>query len=242
MPKITTLLFDCDNTLVLSEAIAFESCAELSNEILASKGVTETYTGPQLMVDFVGQNFRGIVSGLEKKYGFDLTHEEREGFVLQEEDRVIANLKKRAVECEGCTPELEKVQGKYKLAVVSSSAKRRVKASVEKVGQDKFFADDVIFSAATSLPKPTTKPDPAIYLFACETLGVKPGECVAIEDSKSGTLSAVRAGIPTIAYTGSYEDPSKADDVAKMLMDLGAKVHMSHWREFQDCLAKIEAS
>ena len=33
--QITTLLFDCDNTLVLSEELAFEACAELANEILA---------------------------------------------------------------------------------------------------------------------------------------------------------------------------------------------------------------
>jgi len=243
MPKIVEFLFDCDNTLVLSEALAFEACAELSNEILEKHGVSDRYTGPALMTDFVGQNFRGVVRGLETKYGFTLSDEEREGYVKQEEDRVIATLKAKAQPCEGANEELEKIYkaGKYGMAVVSSSALRRVEASVEKVGQAHYFPKGHIFSAATSLPKPTTKPDPAIYLFACEKIGVKPGECIAVEDSKSGTLSAVRAGIPTIAYTGSYEDPSKADDIGKMLMDLGAVVQMSHWKDFDECVAKIEA-
>ena len=195
------------------------------------------------MSQFVGQNFRGMVKGLESRHGFNLSEDERESYVLQEEDRVIANLNKRAVECDGATPELIKLEesGKYKMAVVSSSAYRRVMASIVKVGQDKFFKPDEVYSAASSLPKPTSKPDPAIYLWAMEKLGKKPEECVAVEDSKSGTLAAVRANIKTIAYSGSYEDPSKADEVAKMLMDNGAVVQMKHWKDFQECLDKIEA-
>ena len=39
--QITTILFDCDNTLVLSEELAFEACAELANEILESKNIPD---------------------------------------------------------------------------------------------------------------------------------------------------------------------------------------------------------
>ena len=239
--QIVELLFDCDNTLVLSEELAFEACAELANEILEKYNIKDRYTGPGLMVDFVGQNFRGVVKGMETKYDFILSDEEREGYVKQEEDRVIATLLKKAQPCHGANEALERVKGKYNMAVVSSSALRRVEASVKKVDQFKYFPEGHIFSAATSLPKPTTKPDPAIYLFACEKIGVKPEECVAVEDSKSGTLSAVRAGIPTIAYTGSYHDPKKAEDVGKMLMENGAKVVMPHWNDFEKCMAKIES-
>ena len=227
---------------MLSEELAFEACAGLGNEILEKYNVTDRYTGPQLMVDFVGQNFRGVVSGLEKKYNFTLTDAEREKYVLMEEDRVIATLEAKAKPCVGANEALTRTKGKYAFAVVSSSAYRRVLASVKKVDQlPEFFAEDKIFSAATSLPKPTTKPDPAIYNFACEKLGIKQKESVAVEDSKSGTLSAVRAGIWTIAYTGSYHDPAKAEEVGKMLMDNGAVIVMKHWDEFEEVLKKIEA-
>lgn len=243
MPPIKEILLDCDNTLVLSEELAFEACAELANEILAKHNVKDRYTGPGLMADFVGQNFRGVVKGMEDKYGFTLSDEERESYVKMEEDRVIATLKAKAQPCVGANDVLAKIfaDDQYKMAVVSSSALRRVEASVIKVGQDKYFPKGHIFSAATSLPKPTTKPDPAIYLHACKEIGVEPKQCIAVEDSKSGTLSAVRAGIYTIAYTGSYHDPSKAHEMAKLLMDNGAVVHMSHWNEFYDCVKKIEA-
>ncbi len=157
---------------------------------------------------------------------------------------MIATLEKKAQPCEGVNEQLEKLaaEGKYGLAVVSSSALRRVKASIKKVDQDKFFPPEHIFSAATSLPVPTTKPDPAIYLHACKVLGKQPGECVAVEDSKSGTLSAVRAGIPVIAYTGSYEGEAKQKEMADLLKENGAQVVMSHWKDFPQVLAEIEQS
>jgi HAD superfamily hydrolase (TIGR01509 family) len=228
---------------VLSEELAFEACAALANEILEKENISARYTGPELMSTFVGQNFRGVVKGLESKHDFTLTDEQREKYVSMEEDRVIASLEKSAQPCVGANEELDKIykSKKYGMAVVSSSALRRVVASVKKVDQFKYFPEGHIFSAATSLPTPTTKPDPAIYLFACKQIGVKPGECIAVEDSKSGTLSAVRAGIPTLAYTGSYHDPAKAAEVGQMLVDNGALLVMSHWNEFEACVAKIEA-
>lgn len=195
------------------------------------------------MTEFVGQNFRGMMGSLQKKYNFQMTPDELQYYVTREEDQVIAKLKAELQPCIGVETELEKLaEAKgYKMAVVSSSALRRVQASILKVGQDKYFNPDWIFSAATSLPTPTSKPDPAIYLHAMEELGVQPHECVAIEDSKSGTLSAVRAGIPVVGYVGSYE-PSKAEEITKVLKDAGAMVMMTEWSDFQSCLDEIEKS
>lgn len=227
---------------MLSEELAFEACAELANELLEKHGIEQRYTGPQLLVDFVGQNFRGMIISLQKKFGFEIPQDELEKYVTREEDQVIAKLEAKAQPCVGVNEELEKLakSNKYGLAVVSSSALRRVQASIKKVGQDKYFPRDHVFSAATSLPKPTSKPDPAIYLHACKVLGKDPKECVAIEDSKSGTLSAVNAGIPVVGYVGSYEGKEMQAEMGKVLTEKGAKVVMTHWSEFQDCLAKIE--
>uniref|UniRef100_UPI0040561F89 HAD family hydrolase n=1 Tax=Acetatifactor sp. TaxID=1872090 RepID=UPI0040561F89 len=42
------------------------------------------------------------------------------------------------------------------------------------------------------------KPSPDIYSYACEKLGLKPEECIAVEDSPNGVLSAYRAGCKVI--------------------------------------------
>ena len=132
-------MFDCDNTLVMSEELAFEACADIANEILAKRDITDRYTGEELIKDFVGQNFRGMMVSLQKKYDFEIDAEKLEAYVTKEEDKVIAKLNAKARPCIGATEELEKIYAskKYGLAVVSSSALRRVLASIRKVGQDK---------------------------------------------------------------------------------------------------------
>lgn len=180
---------------------------------------------------------------LQGKFGFEMTREELESYVKEEENKVIAKLEAKAQPCVGANEELEKLyqSQKYGLAVVSSSALRRVRASVKVVGQAKYFPEDHVFSAATSLPTPTSKPDPAIYLHALKVIGKTAEECVAVEDSKSGALSAIRAGIPTIAYVGAYPGDTKKAEMAKFLGDLGCKVVMKDWSEFSNCLEQIEA-
>ncbi|KAH8177325.1 haloacid dehalogenase-like hydrolase domain-containing protein [Sarocladium implicatum] len=246
MPQITTLLFDCDNTLVLSEELAFEACADLINEICVARNLTVRFTGETLIKEFVGQNFRGMLTSLQKLHGIEISPEDMESYVTREEDAVIAKLKAALRPCVGVDAQLEQLAAskKYLMAVVSSSALRRVQASVDKVGQDKYFkaADgkNLIYSAATSLPKPTSKPDPAIYLHALKDLGKTAEESVAIEDSKSGTLSGTRAGIKVIGYVGPYADDKKAE-MEQVLRDAGAVVIMQDWSEFPAALQKIEA-
>jgi HAD superfamily hydrolase (TIGR01509 family) len=183
-----------------------------------------------------------MMVSLKAKYKYEMSDAELEEYVTREEDAVIAKLKAKLQPCEGVDAELEKLEkhGKYHLAVVSSSALRRVQASIDKVGQDKYFAGEHVFSAASSLPKPTSKPDPAVYLHAMKVLGKTPEECVAVEDSKSGATAAFRAKIKTIGYTGSYEK-SEEEKMTKVLEDSGCAVVMKDWSEFESCLDKIEA-
>lgn len=183
-----------------------------------------------------------MLGSLQERYPIKLTADELESYVRHEEDAVIAKINEAGKPCVGVMEELERLQAekKYHLAVVSSSAKRRVVASIKKVGQDKYFLEDEVFSAATSLPTPTSKPDPAIYLHSMKVLGKKPEECVAIEDSKSGTTAGYRAGIKVVGYTGPYP-PERKEEMKKVLTDAGAVVVMDHWSEFPEMLAKIEA-
>lgn len=183
-----------------------------------------------------------MLTSLQSRYGIEISPEDMETYVTREEDAVIAKLKAALRPCVGVDDQLEKLaaSGKYQMAVVSSSALRRVKASIEKVGQDKYFPPNDVFSAATSLEKPTSKPDPAIYLHALKKLHATAEGSVAIEDSKSGTLSGTRAGIKVVGYVGPYEDDKQAE-MEQVLRDAGAVVIMRNWSEFPDCLAKIEA-
>ncbi|KAK6358071.1 hypothetical protein TWF730_007426 [Orbilia blumenaviensis] len=238
-PTTTLLLFDCDNTLVLSEEIAFDVCAEIINELLSKKAPSAAakYSGRSLQSEFVGQNFAGMLGQIEQIYGLKLTPEEREHLIKLEVTTITKELGNRVKPCEGANEKLKELKddGRYQLAVVSSSAGPRVLAALRKAGQMEFFDEDRIFSAMTSLPVPTSKPDPAIYKFACEKLGRDPRECIAVEDSISGVRSAFAAGIPTIGYVGAYE-PQQREAKAKELQKYGASCCMDDWKDLDDTI------
>jgi HAD superfamily hydrolase (TIGR01509 family) len=51
------------------------------------------------------------------------------------------------------------------------------------------------------------KPDPAPYLVAMQRLGRPAAECLAVEDSPSGTEAAVAAGIPVLVVPSEVPVP-----------------------------------
>ncbi|KAK8104503.1 uncharacterized protein PG998_011536 [Apiospora kogelbergensis] len=236
MPRCKYILLDCDNTLCLSEHLAFEACTDLTNEVLEKFGKSERYTVKQLLEDFVGHNFRGMLVGLQQKHEFKMSPEEVDAYVDRELGAVTAKLSEKCEPCPGVLEQLAwaKKEG-YPMSVVSTSAKPRVVASIKKH----------VYSAATSMEKPSSKPDPAIYNFACEKLGVSQKECLTVEDSKSGATAAMRAGIPLIGYVGVYgieEGKEKMEQMAKILKEqCNAAVIMYDWKEFPDCVKKIES-
>ena len=70
---------------------------------------------------------------------------------------------------------------------------------------------------------PNGKPDPGVYLYACEQIGEKPEDCLAVEDSPNGVTSAYRAGcdvafIPDL--TGADDDIRSKATVYMSLVDL----------------------
>ncbi len=46
------------------------------------------------------------------------------------------------------------------------------------------------------------KPAPDLFLHAAEEMGVRPEDCVVVEDSPAGIDAARRAGVRVFAFTG----------------------------------------
>ena len=58
------------------------------------------------------------------------------------------------------------------------------------------------------------KPNPDIYLFVAETLGVDPSECLVFEDVLRGVVAGLRAGMRVCAFydpASAYEDAEKKE-------------------------------
>ena len=83
---------------------------------------------------------------------------------------------------------------KYKIGIASSSKAEKVKKRFEQSNLSPEFFDVIISGDMVT----ESKPNPDVYLLACEKLNVKPSEAIALEDSENGLLSAISAGLKTI--------------------------------------------
>lgn len=92
----------------------------------------------------------------------------------------------------------------YKLAIATATAHKRTKAYLSANGVYGFF-DEIVSAHDVQ----NGKPAPDIYLRASELLGLRPEQCVAVEDSPNGVLSAHRAGCRTIMIPDQDEPNEK---------------------------------
>ena len=58
-----------------------------------------------------------------------------------------------------------------------------------------------------------SKPNPEIYLMACKSIGMKPEECIAIEDSLNGIRSAHAAALYPIMVIDKVQP---TDEIRRM--------------------------
>ncbi|MCQ2593942.1 MAG: HAD family phosphatase [Treponemataceae bacterium] len=80
-----------------------------------------------------------------------------------------------------------------RLALASSTRQAVVENELKNAGLFDFFEFCICGDMVTN-----SKPDPEIYAGAVKKLGLQPGECVAVEDSHNGLVSAKTAGLVTI--------------------------------------------
>ncbi len=97
--------------------------------------------------------------------------------------------------------ELLKKEG-FTLGLASSSPMFWVNMAVERFELGQYF-ERVISADETDCKG---KPAPDIYIYAVEQLGKEPSQCMAIEDSKNGVISARAAGLKCVGLRNGFND------------------------------------
>lgn len=78
-------------------------------------------------------------------------------------------------------------------AIATATDLERTKKYLTELGLMEYFSAVI---SATMVKE--GKPSPDIYLYACEQLQVQPEDCMAVEDSPNGVISAWRAGCKVV--------------------------------------------
>ncbi|RXJ44472.1 HAD family hydrolase [Gelidibacter gilvus] len=185
MSKYKCVIFDCDGVLVDSEPIANQVLVEMANEY-----------GANIDLDYALRNFKGTsMQNCYAQVAELATQRLPDDFMPNFRERSFESFRKNIQPVEGVTEVIESLDMPF--CVASSGPENKIRLNLELTGLLPHFEGN-IFSCFTIRK---WKPDPAVFLWAAETMGFHPSECLVIEDSMSGVNAALNGGFDVFGFT-----------------------------------------
>ena len=182
---IEAIVFDMDGLLFDSERIVQRSWEEAGNQLgLEHMGETIYHT---LGMNLAGRNhyFRNTIA---KDFpSEEFAKQARIWFykIVNEEGLPMKNGARELLE-------YGKANG-YRMAIATSSRREYALKNLKAAKIYDFF-DAGVFGDMVQ----HAKPDPEIYLKACDSIGAAPANCIALEDAPAGIRAAYAAGMKPI--------------------------------------------
>lgn len=185
------VIFDCDGTLVDSEAVT----SGLLQEMMADLGIDiDQYGG---MHQFTGGQMSMITDFLELRLdAFDA-----DGFVTDYRAECANRFRTDLKPVSGVVDILRQL--KVKMCIGSNAPQSKMEVSLSVTGLYDFFDRKDVHSAYDI---EVWKPDGRFYAYVAEQYGVSPDRAIVIEDSYAGMMGAVNAGIDVIVYDPHGDD------------------------------------
>lgn len=211
---IEAVIYDMDGVLINSEPFWRES----EMEVFRSVGLHLT---EEDCIKTMGLRIDEVLG-----YWYNLlpwTGKTREQVAKEMVDGVIERVISKGEPLEGVQYSIDFFKSiGLKLAIASSSHFRLIEAVLKRLGIRQHF--EVIHSAEK---EEYGKPHPAVYLHAAKELNINPLNCLVIEDSFNGLISAKAARMKTIAIPEHISSPSRFD-IADLVLKSLAEINNEH--------------
>jgi HAD superfamily hydrolase (TIGR01509 family) len=188
---IQLVIFDCDGVLVDSERLA----VRVESELLTEMGWP--LTEADVLERFVGRSDAHMIGEIERHFGRPVPE-----FVEQYRSRLFAALEDELVAVPGVVDAIAAID--VATCVASSGTHEKMALTLGSTGLYDHF-DGRIFSA-TEVSQ--GKPAPDLFLFAAAEMGVSPGACAVVEDSRAGIEAARAAGMASFGFCGGLTPPA----------------------------------
>lgn len=221
---LEAIIFDMDGVLVDSEYTYFQSKSQILKE--AGHEVEESYH-----FQFMGTTSEYMWEQMKQEFSLPLTVP---AYVQQ-----MTALRQDMIQRDGVQviPHVQAFvkrlyDGGLKLAVASSSSLAEIKKNLAEIGLADYFSEVVSTEEVKH-----SKPAPDVYLAAAERIGVKPENCLGIEDTKNGTGAVRNAGMVCVGFANPAfpkQDLAFADIVVSSFADLDAASLTKIYREVRE--------
>ncbi|MBI5155711.1 HAD-IA family hydrolase [Candidatus Peregrinibacteria bacterium] len=156
-----------------------------------------------------GDNAKHLTGAdLQDNYAY-LSKAYKIGFSWEEFAKAVENLTKIIYgEKTSFLPGLERLlreltKRNIPIGLASSSKRAWLDMAFDRLGMGDYFP---LRATGDDLMPGEGKPAPTLYLRAAKMLGIDPKECIAIEDSHNGALSAKAAGMYCIGMRNGFND------------------------------------
>lgn len=201
------VIFDCDGVLVDSEAISNGVLARM----LTAEGLPTTLA--EARRDYQGLLLSEVFDRAQEKLGRSLPREWLSRFESERREEFRRDLRP----VPGAGEVVERVRAAGVAACVASQGKlEKTRLSLELTGLRRLFAERELFSAYDVA---RGKPHPDLFLHAAAEMGADPSRCAVVEDTPSGVVAGVSAGMCVFGYS--------ADSGEQALRHAGAEAFRS---------------
>lgn len=202
------VIFDMDGLMIDSERVTYNEYVK-KLELLGYHDFTE-----ELYKNCLGKNKVGICKVFNDHYGEEFPMKEVWDDVHEWIDESLRTYVPKKKGIDRLLHYLK--DNNYKTIVATSSARVRVDEILKNAQISEFFDDSICGDEVTH-----GKPNPEIFLTACQKLGVKPEEALVLEDSEAGILAAYDGHIDVICVPDmKYPEPEFASKATKIVDSL----------------------
>ena len=209
MSKYKCIIFDCDGVLIDSESIAIGVLVIMANHLGANMDFKES------LVSLKGKSLNLCMDIISNRINTPLPIHFEQDYRIN----TFEAFREKIQPIKGVKRVLENLNLPF--CVASSGPENKIRLNLELTGLLTFFEGN-IFSCYT-IQK--WKPEPDIFLWAAETMGFKPNECLVIEDSISGVKAAKAGGFDVFGYT-EHDYNNQLQEVATKTFDSMDKLFM----------------
>jgi HAD superfamily hydrolase (TIGR01509 family) len=203
------VIFDCDGVLVDSETISNDVLARM----LTDEGLATTLAESRSA--YQGLLLSEVLELAQQKLGRTLAPDWLEQYESVRSEAFRREL--RPVPGAAETVKLVCAAG-LAICVASQGKLEKTRLSLEITGMRELFPEEALFSA---YGVPRGKPHPDLFLHAAAEMGAEPAHCVVVEDTPSGVIAGVSAGMRVFGYAADSDEIALREAGATTIHALG---------------------